>query len=129
MRGSERAGWIISVTWGDNTYHPSPPTWESYCPTDCCQLKAERPGLGHSVSSLHSSPNTRDAIPESLASLLWLHSQGEHLNIAQPLGPFKIHSGGQPRGVVVKSGTLHFSGLGLQLRILGTDLYHSAAVL
>ena len=36
---------------------------------------------------------------------------------------------GQPCGIVVKLGALCIGGPGLQVRILGTDLYHSSAML
>ena len=37
--------------------------------------------------------------------------------------------GGQPCGLVVKFGVIHFGGLGSQVQILGVDLYHSSAML
>ena len=34
---------------------------------------------------------------------------------------------GPAHGIVVKSGALHFGGLGLQVQILGVDLHHSSS--
>ena len=43
--------------------------------------------------------------------------------------PLKFLPGGQPCGVVVKLGLLHFGSLGLQVWIPGVDLYRLSAML
>ena len=39
------------------------------------------------------------------------------------------HLQGQPHGIMVKLSAFHFSGLGLQAQIPGTDLHHSSVML
>ena len=60
----------------------------------------------------------------------YLNMKNSHISIKKSNNLLKMdNSWGQPCGVVVNFGMLHFSGLGSQVWIPGTELLHSSAIL